>query len=188
MKLTIQNMSTKERTYKLSLSGSNITIKDLAVSEETAIKIVTLVMGGGTQRDAEQMPRVSVTGLAHGTNNNHPTPKAFMAQKKPLSEIERLTCLAYYLTTYRDMPAFKTRDLSKLNTEAAQPAFSNATAFARNADAAGYFAKAGGGSKQITSLGEAVVVALPDRAKVKAAIEENAPGRKHRTKKVAKKN
>lgn len=181
-------MSTKENTYKLSLSGDNITIKDLAISEEVALRIITLVMGGSVCTSVETQAKAiygSISGL-HDTTGEHPTPKAFIAHKKPLSEIERLTCLAYYLTNYRDMPAFKTRDLTKLNTEAAQSAFSNATAFARNADAAGYLAKAGGGSKQITTKGEAVVDALPDRAKVKVALEENAFGRKRRVKRVGK--
>jgi hypothetical protein len=97
--------------------------------------------------------------------------KAFMVQKKPSSETERITCLAYYLYKHRGVNAFKTKDISKVNTGAAQSPFSNAAVFARNAAQAGYLAKAGGGAKQITALGEAVVEALPDREKVKAAID-----------------
>jgi hypothetical protein len=41
-----------------------------------------------------------------------------------------------------------------------------------------YLAKAGGGKKQITILGEEVVEALPDREKVKAAIAEHRPKRR----------
>src|SRR6516164_5632568 len=48
----------------------------------------------------------------------------------------------------------------------------NISATARNAVAQGLLASAGGGQKQITERGEAVVGALPDRDKVKAALEE----------------
>jgi hypothetical protein len=177
-------MIEKEDVYKLSVSGENVTINDIAISKEMALKIVSLIMGGaGNQVHSGLETNVH----SSGAGDANISPKVFMAQKKPLSEIERILCLAYYLTYHRDTSSFKTRDLSKLNTEAAQPGFSNATSFARNADAAGYLAKAGAGSKQITALGEAIVNALPDRAKVKIAIEENAAGRKRRQKKGSKK-
>src|SRR5687767_3371055 len=38
------------------------------------------------------------------------SPKAFLAQKKPQTDIERIACLAYYLTHYIEMPHFKTID------------------------------------------------------------------------------
>jgi len=98
------------------------------------------------------------------------TPKVFMAKKRPDTVQERITCLAYYLTHYRNTPAFKTKDLTKLNSEAAQPKISNPAFFARNAANAQYLALAGGGNKQITARGEALVTALPDREAVKKAL------------------
>jgi len=95
------------------------------------------------------------------------TPKQFMAQKKPKTDAERITCLAYYLTNYRQTPHFKTRELTNLNTkEAAGTPFSNAAVAANNAIRDQYLSPAGGGKKQITVRGEAVVEALPDREKV----------------------
>jgi len=44
-------------------------------------------------------------------------PKRFFLEKQPRTDVERVACLAYYLTHYRDTPHFKTIDLSKLNTE-----------------------------------------------------------------------
>src|SRR4051794_19476404 len=41
------------------------------------------------------------------------SPKDFMHQKDPKTDVERVTCLAYYLTNYRDTPYFKTTDISK---------------------------------------------------------------------------
>src|SRR4051812_47013393 len=36
------------------------------------------------------------------------TPKEFLLEKDPKTDGERLACLAYYLTHYRDQPYFKT--------------------------------------------------------------------------------
>jgi hypothetical protein len=182
----------KEATYKLNLSGGSLTVKDHVISEELARKILTLVMGGsmptgGAAEDgAWGHTSHHAAGRSETTHGSAPSPKTFMAQKKPSSEQERITCLAYYLAHHRDMQAFKTRDLTKLNTEAAQPTFSNPAVFARNAVQAEFLSKAGGGSKQITALGEAVVEALPDREKVKVAIESNKSSRKRRGKKARK--
>ena len=55
------------------------------------------------------------------------SPKEFLLEKKPSTDVERVACLAYYLTHYRSTPHFKTLDLSKLNTEAAQVKFSTRT-------------------------------------------------------------
>ena len=54
------------------------------------------------------------------------SPKEFLLEKQPRTDVERIACLAFYLTHYRDTPHFKTLELSKLNTEAAQQKFANA--------------------------------------------------------------
>lgn len=98
-----------------------------------------------------------------------------MSQKKPASLVERIACLAYYLTFYRGTPHFKTGDLVLLNTEAAAPRFGNASRDADNADRQnGYLVSAGKGLKQLTPRGEAMVQALPDREAVKAALQEHS--------------
>jgi len=183
-------MSSKEPTYKVNLSGGSVTVKDQPVSESVALKIIALVMGGNLDIDTLAAAPSPISGPGQGTEDASGAslnPKAFMAQKKPTSEIERITCLAYYLTHYRNTKAFKTRDLTKLNTEAAQPSFSNAAVFTRNADTAGYLSKAGGGTKQITYLGETVVKALPNREDVKSAIANNRVRSKRRTTKKSRK-
>lgn len=112
------------------------------------------------------------------------TAKQFMAQKKPKTDAERITCLAYYLTNYRQTPHFKTRELTDLNTkEAAGTPFSNAAVAVSNATRDQYLSPAGSGKKQITVRGEAVVDALPDREKVTAALAEN-PARRRKPSKA----
>lgn len=115
-----------------------------------------------------------------------PSPKEFIVEKKPATDIERITCLAYYLTHYRGKPMFNTLDLSKLNTEAAQIKFSNPTVAVNNATAAGFLVPAGKGEKQISSNGELYVQALPDRDAAKAAIAHARPRRKLRREAVAR--
>ena len=99
-----------------------------------------------------------------------PSPKQFLFEKQPQTDVERIACLAYYLTHYRDMPHFKTLDLAKLNTEAAQPKFSNTAYAANNAANSGYLAAASKNQRQLTAAGEQFVLALPDRAAAKAAM------------------
>lgn len=116
---------------------------------------------------------------SQAADHEAPSPKEFVTAKKPKTDVERITVLAYYLTHYRGVPHFATAQLSGLNTEAAQPRFSNAANSASNAvKSSNFLAPAPQGKRQITALGEAVVEALPDREAVKVAIDEN--GRRRR--------
>jgi len=78
-----------------------------------------------------------------------PKPKHFLSEKQPRTDVERVACLAFYLTHYRDMPEFTTLDISKLNTEAAQRKLSNATAAVNNASQYGYLVPAGKGQNRL---------------------------------------
>jgi hypothetical protein len=100
------------------------------------------------------------------------SPKQFLFEKQPNNDIERVACLAYYLTHYRNMPEFKTLDISQINTEAAQPKFSNASVPVDNARQRGFIVIASGGKKQLGALGEQFVHALPDREATKKVLEK----------------
>lgn len=90
--------------------------------------------------------------------------KDFIFEKDPKTEPERMACLAYYLTHFRDTPHFKTVDLTHLNTEAAQRTFSNPAVASSNAIRDGFFVSAPkSGFKQLSAMGERFVHALPDR-------------------------
>lgn len=111
-------------------------------------------------------------------------PKEFILEKQPRTEAERITCLAYYLTHYRDIPHFKTLDLSKLNTESAQQKFSNTAQISKNATRAGMLVPASKGMKQLSALGEQFIQALPDRQAAKEVLNRLKP---RRTRKVPSK-
>ncbi|MDB6013964.1 MAG: polyketide synthase [Gammaproteobacteria bacterium] len=107
-----------------------------------------------------------------------PTPKVFLFEKHPTTDVERIACLAYYLTHYMGTPHFKTLDLSKLNTEAAQLKFSNPAQAVDNAAKAGFLVPAAKGAKQLSTLGEQYVQALPDRDAARAAVAHSRPKRR----------
>src|SRR3972149_5704868 len=74
----------------------------------------------------------SATSGSRYSEDTSMSPKDFLLEKQPKTDVERIACLAYYLTHYRSMPHFKTIDLSILNTEAAQPEFANAAYSSNN--------------------------------------------------------
>jgi hypothetical protein len=108
------------------------------------------------------------------------SPKEFLRDKKPASDVERVACLAYYLTHHRDTPHFKTVDISALNTEGAQPKFSNASMAVDNATKAGLLVQAIKGSKQLSASGEHYVQLLPDRDAAREMIKSSNVRRRPR--------
>lgn len=107
------------------------------------------------------------------------SPKDFLFQKQPQTDVDRVASLAYYLTHYRNTRHFKTIDISLLNTEAAQVKFSNAAYAVANAANAGLLVPAGKGAKQLSAQGERYVEALPDRSAAKEILV-NVRGRRGR--------
>jgi hypothetical protein len=108
------------------------------------------------------------------------SPKEFMFLKQPRTDVERIAVLAYYLTHYRDMRHFRTLDLSKLNTEAAQPKFSNAASSANNAVKRHYLVPSTKGNRQLSAAGERFVEALPDRDAARQAMTAAQPRRRQK--------
>lgn len=176
--------------HEETLDAIKLAIKALESLDEEqqkqAIKTITQLLGHATA-GAEGLGSESNDGGMAGTADiTKMTAKAFMKAKKPMLDVQRVTCLAYYLTHAKSMPHFKTADITKLNTEAAQPALSNTTVAVDHATRTSqYLTTATGGKKQITPLGEAVVEALPNQEAVKAAVAEH--GKPKRRKKAKKK-
>jgi hypothetical protein len=112
----------------------------------------------------------------------------FLRQKRPLTEVQRIACLAYYLTHNKRQPQFKTKDLTKLNTDAKQTGMSNPSMTVMNATRQNNFlSQLAHGMKQITTFGEDVVAALPDQAAVKALMKGRRKPRKRNAKKAGAK-
>lgn len=113
----------------------------------------------GVVRGAAVIPPGSVGGL---------TPKEFLKQKAPKHDVDRVACLAYYLTHGRQQAAYSSRELSAMNTESAGPKLNMSRAADNAAKQSSYLTSAGKGKKQITTHGEDVVNALPNYEAVKA--------------------
>lgn len=115
------------------------------------------------------------------------TPKQFIKLKQPNTEVQRITCLGYYLTHVRKQAEFKTADLNKLNDEAGGEALSNPSMIVGNATShSKFFAPAGSGMKRITSRGEQLVEALPNQEAVKATLPKLRKPRKNQKPSVVK--
>jgi hypothetical protein len=145
---------------KLRLLRSTITFLKLdahfaskSISNQTSVATGAGQIGGTSFSDRTEM-----------------SPKQFLNEKQPATDIDRVACLAYYLTHYRNTPEFKTIDISKLNTEAAQPKFSNPSVPVDNATRRGFLVATSGGNKQLGAVGEQFVQALPDRDAAKAVL------------------
>jgi hypothetical protein len=151
---------------------------------QTAATFFSLDFATSRGRVGPQPSASSGSGGIAGSNlfseDRTPSPKEFMLSKRPSTDIERMACLAYYQTHYRNVPHFKTLDLSKLNTEAAQIKFSNAAVAVENAAKTGLLVPASKGTKQISSMGEQYVQALPDRDAAKKTLAEFRRRRKTR--------
>jgi hypothetical protein len=127
--------------------------------------------GGGTPLHGASGAGLMVPPAAGVTGLNGMNVKDFMKQKAPATDLERFVCLAYYLTHANDVPSFSTKEITKLNSVAHGEDFSNPAATAMNAvKQSKYLSRAGGGKKRITTRGEAVVEALPDRTKLKEVL------------------
>lgn len=150
-------------------------LRTISTFFELSVADVLSGAGGQAQRASSTY---LVDGDSRGASNpsfsedRSISPKAFLIEKRPQSDVERIACLAYYLTHYRGESAFKTLDLSKLNTEAAQIKLSNPTRAVDNATAAHFLLSIGQGKKQLSAIGEVYVQALPDRSAAREAISD----------------
>ena len=114
------------------------------------------------------------------------SPKDFLSQRKPKTDVERVACIAYYLTHYRTTKHFKTIDIANLNTEAGQRKFANAATSVGNATRAGFVAAVSRGMKQLTAEGKRYVEALPDQTAAKAAFGKKKAKRQRRQRTTGK--
>ena len=128
------------------------------------------------QADASGAPE-GASREPHFSSASELAPKEFLFEKRPSTDVDRVACLAYYLTHHRGNAHFKTTDISKLNTEAAQVKFSNPSAALNNAIRSGLLTAASQGKRQLTAHGEKYVEALPDRTVARQFLSQARPRR-----------
>ncbi|HUC30006.1 MAG TPA: hypothetical protein VMR80_10495 [Candidatus Acidoferrum sp.] len=139
-------------------------------SRKTLLTTVATFFGIDLGVQAATHPDSKTGGRNAFSEDRSISPKEFLRQKQPRTDVERVVCLAYYLTHYRDTPHFKTLDISQLNTEAAQIKFANPAVAVNNSAMYGYLSATTKGNKQITAMGESFAEALPDREAARQVI------------------
>jgi hypothetical protein len=113
--------------------------------------------------------------------------KTFLAQKRPDSFYERVACLVYFLEKFTGQAEVGTKDITKANSDARLSKLTNPAVFVKHATHTyGYLTPLGKRKFAISARGEAVVEALPDRAKVEEAHERLRFGKKARKKNKSK--
>jgi hypothetical protein len=114
--------------------------------------------------------------------------KSFLSQKRPENFYERVACLVYYLEKVGDKSEVGTKEITEANSDARLSRLTNPAVFVKHATHTyGYLTSLGKRKFAISARGEAVVEALPDRAKVAEAHEKFRFGRKTKRKAKSKK-
>lgn len=167
-----------EKKFKLKLSGPGLDL-DTAITELQAKTIFNIAFAPASPNagDVGGVSELPITPLVLPAGAV-PPPRDFIATKNPMTEQERITCLAYYLYKFRKIERFSAKELKDLNAAAAQPMFNNISYTARDAATTGYLASVGGGKKMLAMLGERVVDAMPNREKVAEVLKKY--GKKNR--------
>lgn len=152
----------------------------------SALDKLQLTLGAQTPRAGGAGFQPPANATSSGAVVGNESPPEFFRLKKPDTDLQRVACLAYYLTKYRNTPVFKVADLSKLQTETRTPKFNLGRAADKATRNAKFLTSVSGHSKQITTHGEDVVEALPDQEAVKEVMKNQKGGRK-RPKRSARK-
>lgn len=148
-------------------------LEDLSEDDrQNVLATASAYFGGGKQLPIQRAsPGKPQVPLAFSVETSI-SPKDFILDKKPRSDVERVACLAFYLAHYREVQQFKTSDITQLNAEAAQPRFGNAAQTVKNTMRGGLIVQASKGMRQLSAMGERFVMALPDREAAGAATQD----------------
>jgi hypothetical protein len=155
-----------------------------SVGDDARRRIITAVSGffdvhsRAARVDMPSFEAISPEHVSAFSADRTTSPKEFILQKQPKTDAEKVACLAYYLTHFRNLEHFTVADISKINAEAAQVKFGNPTDAVNNAVKAQYLVSETRGLKQLSARGEKFVLALPDRAAAKAALANQVRRRK----------
>ena len=159
------------------------------VSEKLKIQTAPIAQSPATGNGAGTASAIAGVSQPASVGSTHLTPSQFMESKQPSNDIERVTCLGFYLTHHRTTDRFKAKQIEDLNTEARQPRMSNVPrAIANATNLYKYFSSVGQGDKQLTSKGDTLVDALPNRELVKALPKLSSKSKRGRSPKSKPKN
>jgi hypothetical protein len=113
--------------------------------------------------------------------------RAFIRLKRPNTDVQRVACLGYFLTQVSGQQGFSSKDITKAHVDSGAPSINVTRALDNATRAAKYLSNRGPKEKQLTTLGEDVVLALPDQQLVKEAEAAGKMRGKARAKKKIRK-
>jgi hypothetical protein len=117
-------------------------------------------------------------------------PRAFIRIKKPATDVQRVACIGYYLVQTTGQQGFTSKAISTAYTDSGGSKINMTRALDNATRGSKYLSTRGPGEKQLTTVGEDVVHALPDQAAVRAveaASRGGRGGKKGRQTKASKK-
>lgn len=99
--------------------------------------------------------------------------------------MQRMACLGYYLVHTTGQPGFTSKDISAVHTDSGGSKINLTRALDNATRQSKYISARSGREKQLTTLGEDIVNALPDQEAVKV-IEADGKNRRGKKKKKTK--
>jgi hypothetical protein len=184
----------------IALNGVMLALKELKPEEirhvlNTAAQWLGLQPGVSTTTNTEPQPTSGIVVVNNSEAKsasampagNFGSAKDFLRDKNPTSDVQRVACLAYFLTHARALSQFKTSDIRKANTDARGMSMNIPRAVDNATRAVGFLAAVGGGKKQLTLLGEQVVDALPNQEKADQLVKSQGKRRRSSAKGKIKK-
>ena len=93
--------------------------------------------------------------------------RAFVRLKRPNTDVQRVACLGYFLVRTTGNHGFSSKDVSKAHTDSGGSKINLPRALDNATRQKKYLSNRGPREKQLTTLGEDIVVALPEQQAVK---------------------
>jgi hypothetical protein len=113
--------------------------------------------------------------------------RAFIRAKKPITDVQRVACLGSYIVQTTGQQGFNKKAIATAHTDSGGSKINLHRALDNATRRAKYISTRSGHEKQLTTLGEDVVSALPDQAAVKSVEDAAKAGRGSRKGRKAKK-
>lgn len=165
----------KDRQWVLQSAASkfNVTLSTPNTDGQGGNRAATGVLGTGAVADVQ-------AAIAKKD------PRDFIRIKRPATDVQRVACLGYYLVHTTGQPGFTSKDVATAHTNSGGSKINLTRALDNATRKSKYISNRSSREKQLTTLGEDVVNALPDQEAVKTIEAEAKSGRGKKKKKSKK--
>ena len=115
--------------------------------------------------------------------------RSFIRIKRPATDVQRVACLGYFVLQTTGQQGFSSKEVAQANVNSGSSKINLTRALDNATRQSKYLSSRGGNSKQLTTLGEDVVDALPDQQAVdelEAAVKGRGKSKGRRKRKSKK--